>query len=326
MVARTPQTPLTRMTRRKWLLLAGGTTVLGSGAYLVKRWGLIEAAVATPVTMRDHRVFETLNDGLTIVRGKSVTKNVRAALDAMGGLNRFILPTDRVLIKPNIAWDRRPEQGATTNPEVIAELVHACRDIGVKEIRVFDCPVHDPERSYQRSGIFAAARNAGSVVILPKQTEYAHVKIPGQNMLWPIRDVYLWADKIINVPIAKHHSSSTLTAGMKNWIGITDKRRELFHRNLSESIVELAAFVKPTLTLIDATRVLMRNGPQGGNLDDVKTLNTIIACTDPVAGDACACDLLGFSRDKVRYLKLAEERGLGTTNWKKRPPKELQLG
>jgi uncharacterized protein (DUF362 family) len=276
--------------------------------------------------MRDHRLGPFDNNVLSIVRGNSVTRNLRAALDAMGGLRRFLAPRDRVLIKPNIAWDRRPEQGATTNPELVAELVLACRDAGVEEVHVLDCPVDDPMLTYHRSGILNAARNAGATVLFPNQTEYVHVQIPGQSLAWPIRDAFLWADKIINVPIAKHHSSAQLTAGMKNWIGITDKRRELFHRSLHESIVGLAEFVRPTLTIIDATRVLMRNGPRGGNLDDVKQLNTLITCVDPVAGDACACDLLGFPRDKVAYLKLAERRGLGTVEWKKLAPKELQLG
>jgi uncharacterized protein (DUF362 family) len=318
-----------RLTRRQWLLLGGGgaaALTLGGGAWLTRRWGLVDSALAAPRTMRDHRVAALDGRALAIVRGSSASKNLRAALDAVGGLRHFLAPGDRVLIKPNIAWDRRPEQGATTHPEVVAELVLHCRDLGIKELRVLDCPVDDPTRTYHRTGIAAAARNAGATVLLPSQSDYVQVQLPGQSLAWPIRDAFLWADKIINVPVAKHHGSTQLTAGMKNWIGITDKRRELFHRSIHESIVGLAEFVKPTLTIIDATRVLMRNGPRGGNLDDVKTLNTLIACVDPVAGDACACDLLGFPRDKVAYLKLAEDRGLGTVDWRKLSPKELQLG
>jgi uncharacterized protein (DUF362 family) len=276
--------------------------------------------------MRDHRVKPVSGKTLAIARGTSAAKNVRAVLDALGGVGRFLSPSDRVLIKPNIAWDRRPEQGATTNPEVVAEVVRACRDIGVKEIRVIDCPVDKPELTYQRSGIRDAARAAGAIVLLPSQSEYAQIQIPGRNVTWPIRDAFLWADKIINVPIAKHHSVSTLTAGMKNWIGITDKQRSQFHVSIHESIVNLAELMRPTLTVIDATRVLMRNGPRGGNYDDVKVLSTLIATVDPVAGDACACDVLGFAREKVAFLKLAAQRGLGRVDWKKLSPIELQLG
>lgn len=324
-----PSAPSNRLTRRQWLLLGGGATTLltvGGGVLLARRWGLVDSALAVPQTMRDHRVAPVDGKSLAIVRGSSVANNVRAALDAVGGLGHFLSPSDRVLIKPNIAWDRRPEQGTTTHPEVVAALVHACRDLGVKELRVLDCPVDDPARTYHRTGILQAARDAGANVLLPSQSQEVQVQLPGQSLAWPIREVFLWADKIINVPIAKHHGSTQLTAGMKNWIGITDKRRELFHRSIHEAVVNLADFVKPTLTLIDATRVLMRNGPRGGNLDDVKVMNTLVASVDPVAADACICDLLGFPREKVTYLTLAQSRGLGTMNWKQLAPKELQTG
>jgi uncharacterized protein (DUF362 family) len=317
------------MTRRQWLLLGGGSVGLlgvGATAWYAKRAGLVEAATATVQTMPDHRVVSAAGNVLGIVRGSSPEKNVRAALDALGGMQRFVSAKDRVLIKPNIAWDRRPEQGATTEPRVVAELVRICRELGVENLRVLDCPVDDPTRAYHRTGILAAARDAGAQVIMPSETAFAHVKIEGHRLPWPISDAFLWADKIINVPIAKHHGSSTLTAGMKNWIGITTKNRALFHTSLNESIVALAALMKPTLTIIDATRVLLRNGPRGGNLDDVKSMNAIAASLDPVAADAWACDLLGFSRDKVTYLELAERRGLGTRDWKSLGHRELQLG
>lgn len=263
---------------------------------------------------------------MAVARGPNAATNVRAVLDAIGGMRRFVSPNDRVLIKPNIAWERTPAQGATTNPEVVAEVVRACRDAGVDKPRVLDCPVHDPARTYQRSGILAAARDAGASVLLPSESPYVEVKLPGHSVNWPIRDVFLWADKIINVPIAKHHASSKLTAGMKNWIGITDKRRELFHTSLQRSIVELAEFVRPTLTIIDATRVLMRNGPAGGNLDDVRITNAVAASLDPVAADAWACEELGFRLDEVPYLGMAVARDLGQLDWRQLRHRELQLG
>lgn len=317
-----------RMTRRDWLKLgggAGGVLALAGGLATLKRWGLVESALAASTRMRDHRVASA-GDQMAIVHGSSPASNVRAALDALGGLRRFFSPQDRVLIKPNIAWDRMPEQAATTNPDVVASIVHACRDAGVEQLRVLDCPVHDPARCYQHSGILTAARDAGATVLMPDQSPYVQVKLPGHDLNWPIREVFLWADKIINVPIAKHHGSSQLTAGMKNWIGITDKRRELFHTNLNQSIVELAEFVKPTLTIVDASRVLMRNGPIGGNLDDVKSTNALVASLDPVAADAWACELLGFSLERVPHLGLAAARQLGQLDWRKLRHREIQLG
>jgi len=317
------------MTRRKWLIWSGSSVGLlgvGGGTLYAKQAGLVDAVGATLHTMRDHRIADLSGAVLGIAHGLSPEKNVRAALDAIGGMKRFVSSTDRVLIKPNIAWDKRPELGATTDPRVVAELVRACRDVGVENVRVLDCPVDDPNRTYQRTGILEAARAAGAKVLLPAESEYAYVNIAGYQLPWAIRDTFLWADKIINVPIAKHHGSAKVTAGMKNWIGVTDKGRSRFHASLNESIVALAELVRPTLTVIDATRILLRNGPRGGNLDDVQVTNTVVASTDPVAADAWACDLLGTARSKVPYLELAEKRGLGKADWKNVVHRELQLG
>jgi uncharacterized protein (DUF362 family) len=319
-----------KMTRRKWLWL--GTGALGAlgfsaGAVGMKRMGLIDALGKTPERMRDHRVPDVAGARVVaVVHGSSPERNVRAAVGSLGGIERFVSSKDRVLIKPNIAWDRRPEQGATTDPRVVSEVVRMCRDAGVEQICVLDCPVDDAGRTYERTGIANAARNAGARVLLPSETKYQYVSLRGHQLKWPIRDPFLWADKIINLPIAKHHGSSKLTAGMKNWIGITDKNRPLFHASLHESIVALAELVRPTLTIIDATRVLLRNGPRGGNLDDVRVMNSLVASTDPVAADAWACDLLQFSREQVKYLGLAEAVGLGHRDWKSLRYEELQLG
>jgi uncharacterized protein (DUF362 family) len=315
-------------TRRQYLLFGGGVVGLlglGGAAWLTKRWRLIESVGASVQEVLDHRVPIHGGVRLGIVHGTSPSRNVRAALDAIGGMQQFVNSTSRVLIKPNIAWDRRPEQGATTHPEVVAEVVRACRDAGAKQIRVLDCPVDDPTRTYHVTGIADAARNSGAEVIMPTSTAYAHVRIPGYPAPWPIHDGYLWADRIINVPIAKHHGRSRLTAGMKNWIGITDKRRELFHTSLDDSIVTLAELMKPTLTIIDATRVLMRNGPRGGNLDDVRNTNAIVASVDPVAADAWSAGMLEIPVTQVAYLQRAQQRGLGQLDWRGLPHRELQL-
>jgi uncharacterized protein (DUF362 family) len=298
----------------------------GGGYWLNRRWAILDSIGARPQTIRDHRVAATSGDLMAIVHGKDPALNVRAALDALGGIKRFVSPGDRVLIKPNIAWDRRPEQGTTTDPRVVAEVVRACCEAGVKQPRVLDCPVDAPERTYHVTGIAESARQAGAEVLLPKDSPYATIAVPGHVAPWPIREAFVWADKIINVPVAKHHGSSQLTAGMKNWIGITDKRRELFHASLHQSIVTLAELMRPTLTIIDATRVLLRNGPRGGNLDDVRLTNTVVASLDPVAADAWASDWLELPMDKVTYLKLAEQSGLGSRQWRNVSHRELLLG
>lgn len=296
--------------RRDALRVAAG---VGVAAGLGWASGTPEAFAAEPLAVvRDHRVsVPSTVPKLVVAHGADPAKNVRAALDRMGGMARFVRAGEVVLVKPNVGWDRTPVQGANTNPDVVEAVVLACRDAGAREVIVIDGSVHDPTRSFHRSGVRAAAQRAGARVIMPDETQYVQCEIPGLDGRWEVLSPFAHADKIINVPIAKHHGSARVTAGMKNWIGITRKNRSAFHAGLDQSIASLAALMRPTLTIVDATRVLLRNGPQGGNLDDVVRRDRIAIGLDPVALDAWVTDLLGARRSAVGYLKLAEARGLG---------------
>ena len=304
------------MNRRQLLLAGGGVAGLAmmGTAYKLR---LVQSWLAAAVPVRDHQVKVPARvPKLVVARGKDPARNVRAVIERMGGLGQFISREDTVLIKPNAAWDRVPYQAATTTPEVLAELVRAVRDAGAKEVIVAECPVDNAEKSFERSGILKAAREAGAKVVLPSESSYVEVKIPGKRGTWPILAPFAAATKIINVPIAKHHGSARVTAGMKNWIGITDTRRSLFHAELNESIVALASLMRPTLTLVDATRILMRNGPRGGSLDDVRETHALALSTDPVAVDCWAAELLEARVEDVKYLKLAADRKLGSIDYK----------
>jgi uncharacterized protein (DUF362 family) len=136
-------------------------------------------------------------------------------------------------------------------------------------------------------------------------------------------ETYVRATKVINVPVAKHHGLASLTAGMKNWFGLVKDDRKLLHAGLAESIVGLASLMRPTVTIVDATRVLLRNGPRGGNLGDVKKLDALALSFDPVAVDAWAANELGFDPASIDHIQLAEQRGLGTANFKALSPIEL---
>ncbi len=310
----------TTFDRRKLLYMGGGASLAAVTAYYEWRHGrLLPDAYATMPVMRDHRVkLDPARNRLFVAHGNDPERNLQALLAKLGGLEPLITKTDTVLIKPNAAWERVPAQGATTHPALIKAVVLACRDAGAKEVIVTDCPVDNAARTFERSGIAAAARTAGARVVLPSEAKYVDVQVPGKLGSWSILEPFALATKIINVPIAKHHGSARLTAGMKNWIGITDKRRQLFHADLDGSIVALAALMRPTLTIVDASRILMRNGPRGGNLDDVKVADTLALGTDPVALDAWAADLLGARRSEVKYLKLASDRKLGELEYRDR--------
>jgi uncharacterized protein (DUF362 family) len=120
------------------------------------------------------------------------------------------------------------------------------------------------------------------------------------------------ADKVLNVPVAKNHGLSTLTLGMKNWIGAVGGRRSALHQDIHQTIVDLAQFFKPTLTLIDATRIMTKNGPSGGSPSDVAVKNTLILSNDQVAADAKACGLFGYEPDEIGFVRLGQKWGLGT--------------
>lgn len=133
---------------------------------------------------------------------------------------------------------------------------------------------------------------------------------------WPVLEPFLNADKIINVPIAKHHSLTGASLGMKNWYGILGGPRHRLHQRIHESLADLADFMRPTLTVIDAWRVLMRNGPGGGNPADVALKKTLVAGTDPVALDAYVAKAYwDLDRHTLRYLDLARQRHLGTPDF-----------
>ena len=100
---------------------------------------------------------------------------------------------------------------------------------------------------------------------------------------------------------------------MKNWYGSLGGRRNRLHQSIDVSVADLATFMRPTLTVVDATRVLVRNGPQGGNIDDTRIMNTVLASVDQVAADAFACTLIGQKAENLPYLAMAEERGIGTS-------------
>lgn len=177
-----------------------------------------------------------------------------------------------------------------------------------------DVSINNARSCFDRSGIAAAARSAAAEVILPEERLFREVDLRGEVLdSWPVLEPFLNADKMINIPIAKHHSLTGATLGMKNWYGILGGPRQRLHQHIHESLVDLATFMRPTLTLIDAYRVLLKNGPSGGNTADVALKKTLIAGTDPVALDAyAAAAYWDLDWHTLGYLKLASERHLGT--------------
>jgi uncharacterized protein (DUF362 family) len=249
---------------------------------------------------------------LAVVHGFSAAQITRAAIDALGGIRRFISRGDVVVVKPNIGWDRLPEQAANTNPEVVAEVVRLCFEAGAKKVKVFDRPVNDARRCYVQSGIAATANAAGAEVSYMDDRKFKDMELKGTVLhSWPLYTEVIEADKVINIPIAKRHGEAKLTLSMKNWMGVMGGSRYRIHQKLDASIVDVAMKIKPALTVLDAVRILTGNGPQGGDLRDVKRLDTVIAGTDQVAIDAYGATLFGMKGSDLGYVRLGQEVGFG---------------
>jgi uncharacterized protein (DUF362 family) len=320
-----------RPSRREALERIGAATAVLSGS-AAAAWLLFDRGgldLTRPAGERQVRNFMTPAKEASPVYAvaKSSTDPavlVRRAVDALGGMKRFVSRGDIVAIKPNIGWDRMPVHAANTNPRVVAEVVRLAFDAGAKQVIVTDASCNEPNRCFQRSGIWRAAYGLGATVILPAEHRFREMRMRGDVLdQWPIFTPLVNADKVINVPVAKHHNLSKYTAAMKNWYGLLGGRRNRLHQNIDVSIADLATFMRPTLTVVDATRVLLRNGPQGGNIDDARDMHQVIAGLDQVALDAYGCTLIGENPDHVRYLKLGHERGIGNMDYKNVPHVEV---
>jgi uncharacterized protein (DUF362 family) len=255
---------------------------------------------------------------LAIVQGESPAAITKEALAAIGGMKRFVARGDKVMLKPNIGWDRTPELAACTNPEVVKTLVELCLEAGAKEVTVMDNTTNQAQRCYARSGIAEAAKAAGAKVPFVNPFRLKKMLLRGEWLKeWDVFTDFVEADKIINIPIAKHHSLCRLTMGMKNWLGAIGGARNQLHQKLDEAMVDLAAFFKPTLTVLDAYRILTRNGPQGGRTSDVRLQKTVVASVDPVAADTVGAAFFDIQPQELAYLGIANQRGLGEFNLEK---------
>lgn len=263
---------------------------------------------------------------LSVAQGASPSAITKAAIDSLGGMKRFVSRGDIVVVKPNIAWDRLPEQAANTNPEVVATVVRLCFEAGAKKVKIFDRPVNDPRRCYVQSGVADAVKPLGADLEHVDERKFKEMTIKGQTLKsWPLYADLFEADKIINIPIAKHHSLAKITMAMKNWMGVMGGSRRQIHQKLDESLADLGLVIKPTLTILDAVRILTANGPQGGDIKDVKKLDTIIASTDQVAVDSYGATLFGMKGSDLGYVTIAAQMKLGTMDLSKLKIKKITV-
>ncbi len=308
----------TAQDRREFMLRVlrlGGLSAatLGAGAWLHGRSGRPAESAVLVADPRAGIPGDPALPEMVVVQGGEPGPMARLAVAELGGIRRFVARGDVVVVKPNIGWDRGPEQAANTNPALVAAVVQLCLEAGAGRVVVTDMSCNDPRLCFERSGIAAAARLAGADVILPDERRLRQANLGGEVLTtWPVLEPFLTADKVVNLPIAKHHSLTGCTLGMKNFYGIIGGQRSRLHQRIHESLVDLLAFARPTLTILDAYRVLVRGGPTGGSLADVEVKKTLVAGTDPVAIDAYAAKAWwDLDARRLPFLRLADARGLG---------------
>jgi uncharacterized protein (DUF362 family) len=254
-----------------------------------------------------------------VATGTDFGKITRDAITAVGGMKRFVKPGDVVVVKPNMGWDRTPEQAANTNPQVVKAVVEEALKAGAKKVKVFDRTCNDERRCYVNSGIQTALKGLNNVDVRFIENErFKKVTLNGEALKeWDLYGEALSANVLINVPVAKHHQLTGLTLGLKNIMGVMGGDRGKLHKQIEPALADVNAVLRSHLTVIDATRILTNHGPQGGDLADVKVMNTVIASTDIVAADAYATTLFGMKPSDIGVTVAAARRGLGEMDLKK---------
>lgn len=283
--------------------------------FLMSGAALAVAAPTAPLSAAEPPAATGAKSKVVAVRGGEPEALFRKGIAELGGIATFVRPGQKVVVKPNIGWDRAPEYGANTNPLLIAEIVRQCIAAGASQVEVFDHTCNNWERCYRNSGIAEAVTQAGGKMIEAHDREsYREVSRPAAGSMKTalIHRAILDADVFINVPILKHHGGAKVTAALKNFMGLVWDRQYMHAHNLDQCIADAALYRKPDLNIIDAYRIMPTNGPRGVTLNDVRTVKYQILSTDIVAADVLACKLLRTKPEDVRYVALAAKHGLGT--------------
>jgi uncharacterized protein (DUF362 family) len=288
-----------KMTRRKFLKGAAAGVALG-------------LAGRPPLAIAREDV------DLAVISGDPVTAT-RKAIEALGGISRFVKKGQTVVLKPNMSFTRAPEFGATTHPMVVATVAQACMDVGARQVLVLDHTLHRAELCLERTGIREACKDISGVHVLTLQERkfFREIKIPRGKVLESVEVMKEVLDSpvLINLPVAKSHSATGVSMGIKGLMGLIWDR-EIFHSqlNMNQALADLATIIKPQLTILDATRALTSGGPGGPG--EVKKPNLIIAGIDPVAVDSYGVSVVPwygqtFKGRQVEHLQIAHQRGLG---------------
>ena len=312
------------MDRRKFLR---AIAVTGAAATIKATTGGMDVLAET---------FDTTQAGkvdMVAVMGGEPDLMFRKAIAEIGGMGKYIKKGAKVVVKPNIGWDKAPELAGNTNPKLVAEIIRQCFSAGASEVTVFDHTCDDWLKCYKSSGIEAAAKAAGAKV-LPAHEEsyYRSVSLPNGVTLksTKIHQAIIDCDAWINVPVLKHHGGANLTISMKNYMGIVWDRRIFHSSGLQQCIADICTYSKkPVLNVVDAYRIVKTNGPQGRTASDVVTTKGLFISQDIVAVDTAATRFFSQVRemplDHVGHLANGQKLKLGTMDIDKLNIKRLKI-
>ena len=214
------------------------TSVIASAALSLNFEGL-QAALSTNTV-----AVEKAPDMVAVMGGEPEVM-LDKALEALGGIGNFVKKGQKIVIKPNIGWDRSPELAGNTNPKLVKALVKKCLEAGASKVTVFDHTCDNWQKCYETSGIAEAVKEAGGIIMPANDEKYfKEVSIPGGVNLKSakIHEALIEADAWINVPVLKNHGGAKMTCAMKNYMGIVWDRR-FFHQNdLQQCIADICTW------------------------------------------------------------------------------------
>ncbi len=297
------------MKRRDFLIKGAGAGVVAGIGLSTKVFGenfnsLVSSTSAGPYD-------------LVAVKGGEAEVMFEKGIASLGGMSAFVKRGQTVVVKPNIGWDTVPERAATTNPKLIGKIVEHCLKAGAKDVFVFDKTCDNWQKCYSSSGIEKAVKDAGGEIVTGNSEDmYKPVSIPKGKKLKnaKVHELIVNSDVFINVPVLKSHGGATISIAMKNLMGIVWDRGFWHKNDLHQCIADLPTWRKPDLNIVDAYRVLKRNGPRGVSVEDVEVLKALLISKDIVAVDTAATKLFGLDPKTIGHIVKASEAGVGTMN------------
>ncbi len=298
--------------KRREFFIKSAAAGIGTAAYL--KFGNNLSLFANTKTAPED-IFD-----LVAIKGGEPDEMFKRAIKSLGGMKNFVKPNQTVVVKPNIGWDVSPERAGNTNPKLVGQIVKDCFDAGAKDVYVFDHTCDSWTKCYTNSGIEKAVKDAGGKIVSgASESYYQRIDIPRGKRLneAKVHELILESDVFINVPILKSHGGATITASMKNMMGIVWDRGYWHRNDLHQCIADYATLKQPDLNIVDAYWVMKRNGPRGVSVNDVITLKSQIISTDIVAADTAATKLFGLDPNDIGHIVYAEQMGAGTMDLSK---------